>query len=117
MIGMSIGTLPQSRKIPRDSFALRLISLRHELDLSQEQVADLCGVKRPTWATWENGSIPRNMAEQAQKIARATGYDRDWLLYGHEDPTDPDPTKSLLPGDYGFDPRHRLKALRSLKVA
>jgi transcriptional regulator with XRE-family HTH domain len=73
---------PRSSKRPRDRWASRLVLLRLDMGLSQKEIAELCGIKRPTWATWENGAIPRNQAEVARKITQATGYDRDWLLFG-----------------------------------
>lgn len=74
--------MPQRRRRPRDTFALRLLALRHELGMTQQQIADLVGVKRGAWNTWEEGRIPREQAKIAKLIADATGYERDWLLYG-----------------------------------
>lgn len=100
MSNMTASTLPQRRKIPRDSFALRLLALRHDLGLSQEEIADLCEVKRPTWATWERGSMPRNVADAARKISEATGYSLSWLLFGST-PTSPDgPASEIGPGRF-----------------
>lgn len=90
--GMSAMTieLPQRRKVPHDTFASRLVLLRHDLNLTQQQIADLTGVGRAAWNTWENGSIPRNQADIARKIADATGYDLRWLLYGSDRPSPDD---------------------------
>jgi transcriptional regulator with XRE-family HTH domain len=108
--------LPQRRRVPRNTFGARLVLLRHDLGLSQEEAADLCGVKRPTWATWEKGSIPRGQAEIARKISRATGYDLGWLLYGPED--DPSVGK-LLTGRLGVrvTPQERRSPFRLLAAA
>lgn len=97
---MTAPTLPQTRKVPRDSFALRLVALRHDLELSQEEIADLCGVKRPTWATWEKGSVPRNQAEVARKISEATGYSLSWLLFGSTPPSPDGPADEIGPGRF-----------------
>lgn len=107
--------MPQRREMPRDTFSLRLMMLRHDLNLSQSQAARLCGVSQAAWSNWENGEIPRDQASIVNSIAQATGYRRDWLMWGNPtDPERPDPplVKSPLSGDYGFEPRHRL-----LKVA
>jgi transcriptional regulator with XRE-family HTH domain len=92
--------LPQRRGRPRDTFALRLLALRHELGMTQQQIADLVGVKRGAWNTWEEGRIPREQAKVARLIADRTGYERDWLLYGGElgaTPTDDDHPTGRFP--------------------
>lgn len=76
--------------IPADTFASRLIEVRRALGLTVEQAADRCGLKRPTWGSWESGALPRNMAAVVARIALATGVDRDWLMFGGERPA-PDP--------------------------
>lgn len=92
IVGMSAMTiqLPQRRKVPHDTFGSRLVLLRHDLGLTQQQIADLVGVGRAAWNTWENGSIPRSQADIARKITDATGYDLKWLLYGFERPSPDD---------------------------
>lgn len=70
------------RRVPRDSFALRLVAMRHELDLSQDAAAERCGLKASTWATWENGARPRAMNDVVEKIADGLGFDRGWLMFG-----------------------------------
>lgn len=68
--------------IPGDTFGSRLLRVRKEKRLTVEAVAKLCGVAHPTWTTWENGSMPRDLAGTVQKIAVALGVDRDWLMWG-----------------------------------
>jgi len=72
----------QADRLPLDTFALRLLLLRHDLRMTTEAVARASGLARPTWSTWERGVSPRNQAEVAKQIADATGYDVMWLLYG-----------------------------------
>lgn len=72
----------QAGRLPRDTFALRLRLLRHDLRMTTEAVARGCGLAQPTWSTWERGVLPRNQAAVAKQIADATGYDVMWLLYG-----------------------------------
>lgn len=101
MLGMSAMTipLPQRRRVPRDSFALRLVMLRHDLDWTQQEAADTVGVKRASWASWEKGRMPHAQAQITKQIADATGYDLRWLLYGEvsDSPTGGDhPTGRLV---------------------
>lgn len=102
LYGMSAMTIPmpQRRHTPRDTFALRLVCLRHDLGMTQQEIADLVGVKRGAWNTWEDGRMPQRQAEVAKKIADATGYDLRWLLYGglvSDSPTDDDPITGRFP--------------------
>lgn len=69
-------------KVPVDTFGTRLFIMRKEMKLTVEAIAALCGVAHPTWTTWENGAKPRDLVGAVQKIAEATGYDRDWLMWG-----------------------------------
>lgn len=70
---------------PKDTFATRLLLVRRELELSQEEAAALCGLPTPTWAAWErNGDRqPRGLIDVVNKIATATGCSRDWLMWGN----------------------------------
>lgn len=76
--------------LPHSDLASRLRWLRWEIArreggnkaLTVEEAAELCDLKPSTWYTWENGSRPQRIAEVVQKIADATGIDRDWLLWG-----------------------------------
>lgn len=68
--------------IPTDSFGHRLLLLRTEKKMTAEEIADLCGIPRPTWLSWEKGVRPRGFEEKVQDIADATGADRYWLAFG-----------------------------------
>ena len=72
----------QTDWVPEDTFAGRLLLLRHELGESTEALAARCGLKHQTWSTWERGSSPRNMSAVVAAISLATGVDRDWLMWG-----------------------------------
>lgn len=72
----------QTEWVPGDTFAARLVLLRRELDLTTDEIADRCGIKRPTWQTWEHGTSPRNMSAVVAQIALATGVNRNWLTWG-----------------------------------
>lgn len=69
-------------RIPADTFGHRLLLLRKEMGLTVEAVSRMCGVAHPTWTTWENGAKPRDLVGAVVKISEATGYDRDWLMWG-----------------------------------
>ena len=99
MTAMTI-QMPQRRRVPHDTFAARLVLLRHDLRMTQQEVADLVGVKRGAWNTWEDGRIPREQAVIAKRISDATGYDLRWLLYGQPvsaSPTDDDHPTGRFP--------------------
>lgn len=85
--------------IPRDTFAARLLLLRHELDLTVDQISAQCDIASATWSTWENGVKPRDMDEVVRKIAAGTGYDREWLMWGGltlRGKSEDEPTLSVL---------------------
>ncbi len=68
--------------VPGDSFALRLLILRHELGLTQREAAKRCGLDDGSWSNWENGSHPRDMAKIVRQIHEATAVDMPWLMWG-----------------------------------
>jgi transcriptional regulator with XRE-family HTH domain len=110
---MSASPTPQRREQPRDTFSSRLVLLRHDLGISQAQAARLCGVSQAAWSNWEGGEIPRDQGSVVNKIAVATGYRREWLMWGSaggSERPDPEPSqKKPTSGGYGFNSRHRLK--------
>jgi transcriptional regulator with XRE-family HTH domain len=68
---------------PRDTLALRLVAIRHELNLTQREAAFRSGVTFGTWQGMEKGRSPHRLDEQVQKISAAFGVDRDWLMWGY----------------------------------
>lgn len=69
--------------IPVDSFGHRLVLVRHELGLTQQEAADRCGIQRATWGFWEaKGASPRRMHEVVATISNVLGVDRHWLMWG-----------------------------------
>ena len=78
--------------IPTDTFGQRLRLIRFVLDESVTGMAKIVGVPGPTWATWEQGAVPRRLNEVVQKIVAATherfapeapaSAMRDWLIWG-----------------------------------
>ena len=67
---------------PEDEFGLRLRMMRACLGLSVEEIAARCEVKMATWSSWERGTAPRGMNRIVERIAAATGVDREWLMWG-----------------------------------
>jgi transcriptional regulator with XRE-family HTH domain len=68
--------------IPADTFGTRLFVARKQRRLTVEQAARLCGVAQPTWTTWENGALPRDLVATVRRISEALDCDRDWLMWG-----------------------------------
>lgn len=75
--------------VPCDTFGLRLIAIRRERGLTQEEAAVLCAINPKTWATWElpgtpekPASKPRDMATTCARIEAGIGAERDWLMWG-----------------------------------
>jgi len=73
----------QSGDVPADTFAIRLVMVRHHAGrLSIEQAAKLCELNSGNWANWEDGRQPRDRVEVAQRIADSLGVSFNWLLLG-----------------------------------
>lgn len=69
--------------VPSDTFGARLMLLRADLgNITVEAASKRCGLATATWATWERGANPRNMAVIVEQIHVATGVDRAWLMWG-----------------------------------
>lgn len=73
-------------RIPADTFAARLLLVRHELGLSVDEISAQCGIASATWSTWERGTRPRDKEMVVRAIAEATGYDAAWLMFGAQFP-------------------------------
>ena len=67
---------------PQDSLANRIILLRHNLDLSQEEFCAQTGITKGVLQGMESGRAPRKEAATLARIALATGVDREWLAFG-----------------------------------
>lgn len=69
--------------IPADTFALRLVIVRHHAGrLSIEQAAKECGLNPGNWQRWEDGARPRDRIEVSQTISERLRIDLDWLMFG-----------------------------------
>lgn len=74
---------------------MRLLVLRHELGWSQRDAVAETGVPFGVWQGMEAGRETRNLGEHIAKIAKVTGYRREWLMWGgplgSADEPEPDP--------------------------
>jgi len=85
------------------TLADRLKSRRKELGLSQNALANSCGVSQPTIANWERGGhVPRQAA--LASIAMGLDVDPIWLLSG------------VLPLDKSPAHRHLSKPIRHIPI-
>ena len=81
-------------KVPADTLGARLELLRRELGWSQRKSAEMTGVPFGTWQGMEAGRRTVSLDQHVARIVAATGYDRDWLMWGG--PLSP---PSPFPGD------------------
>jgi len=85
------------------TLADRLKSRRKELGLSQNALANSCGVSQPTIANWERGGhVPRQAA--LASIAMGLDVDPIWLLSG------------VLPIDKSPAHQHLSKPIRNIPI-
>ena len=67
---------------PVDSIATRVKLVRDRLGVSQREFALLTGLTYGEVQSLENGAAARHEVDKVAKIAKATGVDREWLLWG-----------------------------------
>jgi len=65
-----------------DTLAARVVLLRHEMGWTQRIAAETTGVPLGVWQGMEAGRETRGIDRQIASIVEATGYDRDWLMWG-----------------------------------
>jgi transcriptional regulator with XRE-family HTH domain len=97
------------------SFAKRLRQARVAARMTQQQVADACGVTDGAVSAWENGVAAGIIAETLFCVADALCVDPRWLATGQGSPASlPDVAASL--GELPPDQQEAVRALiRSLK--
>ncbi|WP_109557403.1 helix-turn-helix domain-containing protein, partial [Mycobacteroides abscessus] len=81
---MTSATLPAQGWRPADRFGHRVKLVRAELNITQKEAAERCGVTPREWQNMEDGRTPRRMDLKVRQIAMAFGVDRDWLMWGGE---------------------------------
>jgi transcriptional regulator with XRE-family HTH domain len=76
-------TTNRASAIPADTFAVRLMLVRHHAgDITIRSAADRCGLNYGSWSNWERGGKPRDLLDTVERISEALSIDRDWLLFG-----------------------------------
>lgn len=69
-------------RVPRDTLPHRLMLLRNELGWSQREAAAKCGVTFGEWQSMEMGRKARGLDEKIWRIAQASGFSAQWLMWG-----------------------------------
>ena len=66
-----------------DSFAVRLVLVRHEMGWNAKEAALACGISPQSWREWElSGRRPRDYEGVCKQIAARTQCDLIWLMTG-----------------------------------
>lgn len=71
------------RRIPADSFRIRLAIVRTEMGWNYEQAEAATGIGAESWRLWEKGA--RHCSDVigiSRRIAEVTPYDQTWLALG-----------------------------------
>lgn len=76
-------TNEEGRRIPADTFRLRLAMVRTEMGWNYEQAQAATGIGAESWRTWEKGTRRcTDVIGVSKQIAEATPYDQSWLALG-----------------------------------
>lgn len=78
------------------SFAKKMIELRKQQDLSQQDLADRLGVSRQAISRWETGAV-QPLADSVKSLAQAFQVSTDYLLNDDLDTPTPPPTAQPAP--------------------
>lgn len=71
--------------VPEDTFASRLALVRNRMGWNVLEAATACEVSDQSWHDWEADKYkPRAMDEVIGRIAKASGCDPVWLMFGNE---------------------------------
>ena len=102
------------------SFAKKMIELRKQQDLSQQDLADRLGVSRQAISRWETGAV-QPLADSVKSLAQVFQVSTDYLLNDDLDTPTPPPTAQPAPPQEKPTPtrKHRkwLLALAALAAA
>ena len=86
------------------SFAEKMIELRKQQNLSQQDLADQLGVSRQAISRWETGAV-QPLADSVKSLAQVFQVSTDYLLSDDlDDPTPPQPAPTPQEGP---TPAHR----------
>lgn len=70
---------------PDDTFGARLALIRQRMGWNMTEAAQACGTTDQSWRNWETGEAkPRAMDDAVAAIAKATGCNPVWLMFGNE---------------------------------
>lgn len=78
------------------SFAKKMIELRKQQDLSQQDLADRLGVSRQAISRWETGAV-QPLADSVKSLAQVFQVSTDYLLNDDLDDPTPPPTAQPAP--------------------
>ena len=82
-------TNEEGRRVPADTFRLRLAMVRTEMGWNYEQAQAATGIGAESWRTWEKGTRRcTDVIGVSRQIADATPYDQTWLALGGPLPTE-----------------------------
>lgn len=97
------------------SFAKKMIELRKQQDLSQQDLADRLGVSRQAISRWETGAV-QPLADSVKSLAQVFQVSTDYLLNDDLDtPTPPhSPRPTLTPQEEPTPTRKHRKWLLAL---
>lgn len=95
-------TTPSAPWVPEtDSFAVRLVLVRHKMGWNAKEAALACGIKAQSWREWElSGRRPRDYEGICKQIAARTQCDLIWLMAGNPNPQLPRKDSNLQPFGY-----------------
>jgi len=73
----------RGRRIPADSFRIRLAIVRAEMGWNYDQAEAATGVGKESWRQWEKGLRHcSDVIGVSRRIADATPFDQTWLALG-----------------------------------
>lgn len=71
------------RRVPADSFRIRLAIVRTEMGWNYDQAEAATGISSESWRLWEKGQRHcTDVIGVSRKIAQVTPYDQSWLALG-----------------------------------
>ena len=82
-------TLQGSKIAYMENQSDRIKALRKEKGLTQQKLADLCGVKRPAVSQWESDPRVKITGQNLAKLCRALDVSASYILEGRESPERP----------------------------
>ncbi|BCJ45367.1 hypothetical protein GCM10010168_86360 [Actinoplanes ianthinogenes] len=76
------GTATEGWTVDDSQFGARLALVRQRMRWNIKEAAQACGIAPASWASWEDGAMPRKYTEICEKIAARTGANYLWLVAG-----------------------------------